>query len=97
MILSMFIPNENEFKILNLVEARYDLILRGGFMAAAEDETNRHLWKKSIYMFNHGSIFKTTKRLIGKTVNLRPNWNDEKLHNIYRSGKAFCLPIKIGE
>lgn len=97
MLLSMFIPLENEIESLNLKESRYDLILRGGFMAAAENENNRHLWKKSIYMFNQGSIFKTTNKLNGKIVNLRPNWNDKDLHNVYRSGKAFCLPIKIKE
>jgi len=32
---------------------------------------------------------------LGKIENVRPTWNDELLHNVYRDGRAFFLPVNI--
>ena len=97
MLLSLFIPTEEDIKRLDLENARYELVRRGGFIAGSEEVDFRHLRKKSIYMFNTGSIFKTTRRPTGKVVDLRPDWNDERLHPVFRSGKPFVVPIKTME
>lgn len=50
--------------------------------------------EKSVYMFNVGSTFCTTNPLEGKVVDLRPKWNDNRMHPVFRSGKPFVVPIK---
>ena len=95
MLLSLFIPQEEELEKLHLNKSKYDILLRGGFMAGSAEEALRHLRKKSIYMFNAGSVFNTTNELIGKVVDLHPKWNDERMHPVFRSGKPFYLPVKI--
>ena len=94
MLLSLYIPTPEEMYILNLESSRYELIERGGYISGSEDTRFRHLRKKSIYMFNYGSVFQTTNALAGKVVDLRPMWNDTSLHPVYRSGKPFIIPIK---
>jgi CRISPR type III-A-associated RAMP protein Csm4 len=96
-LLSLYIPQEEEISRLNLHSSRYELLLRGGYLSGSEVEAFRHLRKRSIYMFNAGSLFSTTAVLEGKTVNLKPDWNDERMHPVYRSGRPFCLPVKINE
>ena len=97
MLLSLFIPAEEELVKLNLKTARYELLLRGGYMSGSEIEVFRHLRKKSVYMFNVGSVFPTTELLYGKIINLSPAWNDARMHPVYRSGRPFYLPVKINK
>ncbi|MCL2650335.1 MAG: type III-A CRISPR-associated RAMP protein Csm4 [Candidatus Azobacteroides sp.] len=97
MLLSLYIPTEEELLILELKKARYELLMRGGYMAGSYEESFRHLRKRSIYMFNVGSIFPTIEKLTGKTVNLAPEWNDEQMHPVFRSGRPFYLSVKINE
>lgn len=95
MLLSLYIPAEEEIEGLQLEKAKYSLLLRGGYMAGSSSESLRHLWKKSIYMFGAGSVFPTREFLKGKIVNLAPKWNDERAHPVYRSGIPFYIPIKL--
>lgn len=97
MLLSLFIPTEESISSLHLEESTYNIILRGGFMAGSNNDNLRHLHKKSIYMFNTGSIFKTNSSLQGKIVDLRPDWNNEEMHPVYRSGLPLTIPIKIAD
>ena len=97
MLLSLYIPKEEELTKLHLKSAHYEILLRGGYMAGSSEEMFRHLRKRSIYMFNTGSLFPTTEPLTGKIVNLAPAWNDERMHPVYRSGRPFYLPVKINE
>jgi len=95
MLLSLYIPTEDEFSKLNLPESKFNLSLRGGFMAGSSEEKLRHLRKKSIYMFGVGTLFPIIIPLHGKVVDLRPDWNDERMHSVYKSGKPFYLPVKL--
>lgn len=97
MILSLYIPTERELGQLNLPESKYELVLRGGYMAGSNEEDFKHLRKKSVYAFSVGSIFPTTAQLSGKIVDLKPSWNDERMHPVYRSGKPFFVPIKVND
>lgn len=97
MLLSLYIPKKEEITKLNLKTARYELLLRGGYMSGSSEESFRHLRKRSVYMFNVGSLFPTTETLTGKIVNLVPAWNDERMHPVFRSGRPFYLPVKINE
>lgn len=97
MLLSLYIPTEQEVGMLNLPESRYELVLRGGYMAGSDEEDFKHLRKKSVYAFSVGSVFPTTTKLSGKIVDLKPSWNDDRMHPVYRSGKPFFVPIKVNE
>ena len=94
MNLSLFCPNKEELPGLLEGEPAYALEKRGGFIAGAADEQFRHLRKKSVFMFTEGSVFKARK-LAGKVLDIRPQWNDDKLHPVYRSGKPLGIPILI--
>lgn len=94
-LLSLYIPTQEEVEILNLPKSRYELLQRGGYMAGSSEVLFRHLRKKSIYMFGVGSVFPVISNLFGKVVDLAPNWNDNRMHPVWRSGKPFCLPIKL--
>lgn len=97
MLLSLYIPTEEEVGRINLEESSYQLILRGGFIAGSSHEQFKHLRKKSVYMMDVGSVLLTSEPIEGKIVDLRPEWNDESLHSVYRSGKALSVPIKINK
>ncbi|MBO5132225.1 MAG: type III-A CRISPR-associated RAMP protein Csm4 [Paludibacteraceae bacterium] len=94
MLLSLYIPTEEELKCIDLENSCYELLLRGGFISGSEEVEFRHLRKKSVYMFNVGSVITSSRSLDGTIVNLKPEWNDEKMHAIYRSGRPFVVPIK---
>lgn len=94
LLLSLFIPTEDELRLLDLERSLYELLQRGGYMSGSQELDFRHLWKKSIYMFNVGSVFHTTVPLKGKVVDLKPDWNDKRMHPVYRSGRPFVVPIK---
>ncbi len=95
MLLSLYVPTKVEIKRINLTHSRYQLVLRGGYMAGSTEDDFKHLRKKSIYMFGVGSVFPTKELLQGKVVDLTPNWNDKRMHPVYRSGKPFYLPVTI--
>lgn len=93
--LSLFLPSTEELELIDMKQSSYGLLLRGGYMAGSVQEKFRHLWKKSIYMFEAGSSIVSSQQLTGQIVDLRPEWNDNKIHPVYRSGKALMIPIKI--
>lgn len=93
MLLSTFIPAEQDRELLNLGCAKYAMVLRSGYMAGSNIAEFHHLRKRSVYMFDAGSIFPTVDSLSGKVVDLRPEWNDEKMHPVYRGGKPFVVQI----
>lgn len=97
MLLSLYIPTESELAELNLSQSKYNFLLRGGYMAGSSEVNYRHLRKKSVYMFNVGSIFNCQSDLIGKVVDLKPEWNELKMHSVYRSGLVFSIPVKTEE
>jgi len=94
MLLSLYIPTEEELQALDLNNSKFELLLRGGYIAGSQEEKFRHLRKKSIYMFNVGSVFPGNKALNGKVVNLQPQWNEKSMHPVYRSGKPLYISVK---
>lgn len=94
LLLSLFIPTNEEIGQLDLPNSKYELLLRGGYMAGSTEDDFKHLRKKTIYAFNVGSVFPTILELSGKVVDLQPLWNDTRMHPVFRSGKPFFVPIK---
>jgi len=96
--LGLFIPTEEEFKRINFDKSFWNIKERGGYIAGSEYIKFRHLLKKSIYMFTEGSIFFTEtlkENLEGKLVNLKPDWNDNDMHNVYRCGKSIFIKVNL--
>lgn len=94
MLLSMYIPTEQEMPQLNVETSRYQLMKRGGYIAGSSIDNLRHMRKNTIHMFIAGTVFKCVESLVGKVVDLRPAWKDGDLHPVYRSGRAFSINIK---
>lgn len=98
MLLSFYLPkNEEELQRLNLSTSKFDIALRGGYMAGSSEESLRHLRKRSVYMFTIGSVFPTCEHLSGQIVDLQPRWNDARMHPVYRSGKPFVVPVILAD
>lgn len=95
LLLSTYIPQEDEIGELNLSNSNYSLIKRGGFMAGSSKENFRHLRKKTVYMFDTGSVFLTKNALKGTIVNLAPEWKESETHPVYRSGRPLYINIKM--
>jgi CRISPR-associated protein Csm4 len=98
--LSLFLP-ENDKQIsdmLNDAYAAYDLMKRGGWLTDAGFNTLR---KNFVYMFTEGSVFVNdisinTQKTLGKIVDLKPEVEHKNIgHPVYRSGKAFFIPVKL--
>lgn len=94
--LSLFCPN-SQVEIEQLVSGNcgYEFIKRGGWLG----EPHNTYRKRSIYMFNEGSVFMKGINGIdstGKTVDLRPLNTPRKIENpVYRVGKSLFIPIKV--
>ena len=92
--LSLFRPKREDVVPI-LDSSNYQFIKRGGWISSPEDEQFLSLRKQSIMMFTEGSVFAfndaPTK---GVVENIRPVWNNDDLHPIYRDGKAIFLPIQ---
>ncbi|MCU0445280.1 MAG: type III-A CRISPR-associated RAMP protein Csm4 [Microscillaceae bacterium] len=99
--ISLYCPHKEELmKNNDLNVVSYNLMKRGGWMASPADENHISLRKRSIYMFQEGSIFPKGD-LKGKIVNLKPeNKKLEEMkvnitHPIFRDGQALFFPILI--
>lgn len=88
--MGLYLPSERELSEEDLEESSWSLIKRGGYIAGAQDQKHITLRKRSVFMFEEGSIF-PNKPLEGKKVNLKPNW--EGLHAVWREGRPIFLPI----
>lgn len=93
--LSLFRPTKDD--VVDILEkSSYQFIKRGGWISSPEDDQFLSLRKQSIMMFTEGSVFAFDEIPIkGVVENIRPVWNDEDLHPIYRDGKAIFLPLTI--
>jgi CRISPR type III-A-associated RAMP protein Csm4 len=94
-LLSTYIPQESEIEILNLPSSNYSILKRGGFIAGSYHENIRHLRRKTIYMFEAGSVFLAKHSLEGTIVDLAPQWNSDDMHPVYRSGRPFYVTVNL--
>ena len=93
MLLSLYLPSKSDIETIDLDSSSYSIILRGGYMAGSSYEKIRHLRKRSLYMFDTGSVFITSNMLDGRIEDLRPEWNDSDMHPAYRNGRPLQIPI----
>lgn len=97
MLLSSYIPMEEEIASLNLQTSNYSILKRGGFMSGSSNENIRLLRRKTVYMFDAGSVFRTTQPIEGTIVNLAPKWNTDDMHPVYRSGRPLYVTVNLNK
>lgn len=97
--LSLLIPESKEQfdSLVSSDKVAYDIERRGGWITTYPFQSLR---KNAIFGFIPGSVFYNKAQgvqPIGSIVDLRPEveFKNEKLHPIWRSGKALLLPIII--
>jgi CRISPR-associated protein Csm4 len=93
--LSLYCPTEKEIKdeaFLN--DSAYSLIKRGGYIANPDNFNHSTLRKKSIVMFTEGSVFPSSKTLVGDVKDLKPDMPTVE-HSIWRDGRALFLPYNL--
>jgi CRISPR-associated protein Csm4 len=95
--LSLFRPKRAAVEAI-LDKSTYQFMKRGGWIASSGNDRFLSIRKKAIMMFTEGSVFAFgDAAATGVIENLRPDWDDteNKLHPIYRDGKAIFLPMLI--
>ena len=96
MILSKFIPKEENIKQGLLNQASYKLHKTSGFISGSSKENMAHWKKKSIFMIKEASLFPSKFILIGKNVVLStPKFEEIAGHRVYREGRPFDIPVNI--
>lgn len=93
--LGMYWPQKQEINKIEWNKSTWNLQLRGGYIAGSEYENFRHLFKKNVYMFSPGSIFFTNQKPEGRYDDMRPEWNDKRMHPVWRCGKPVFIPVKL--
>lgn len=88
--LSLYCPRREELSESMLRASSYQLIKRGGYLSNPEDVRYISWRKKSIYMFQEGSVFPAGTILNGKLADVTPNGLP---HRVYRDGQALFVPI----
>lgn len=91
--LGLFLPSQEDHKEIDFTRSSWNLIKRGGYMGGSSFEKFARLRKRSVYMFAEGSILKSNIELKGKVEDLKPNWNDNEMHSVWRDGQ--CIMLKI--
>lgn len=91
--LGLYLPEKTEIEKINFDNSSWNIMKRGGFIAAASNEEMGSLRKKNIYFFTEGSAFNTQAALNGKFVDLQPEWNEEGIHPVWRDGQPVFMSI----
>lgn len=92
LLLSLYCPGREEISEEILQKSAYHLTRRGGYIAGTSIDKFRHLRSRSIYMMREGAVMYGNVPK-GKIINLRPSWNDDALHPVWRDGRAFSVPV----
>ena len=89
--LSLYYLGEGE---ISLKDGYYELINRGGWIYSLE---MKNLRRRTVRMFSEGSVFKIGEgsSLYGGLADVKPIGID--LHEVYRYGYAFAVPVGVCE
>lgn len=89
--LGLYCPADEELDEPDYHQSAWQLIKRGGYLAGAVDPDQITLRKRSIFMFEEGSVF-PNKRLQGKREDIAPRGINVN-HAVWRDGRTIFLPI----
>lgn len=97
MNLSLYCPKQDELGGID--QSSYKLIKRGGYIASPMDTDHLTLRKKSVHMFQEGSVFLKRPDREGKIIDLKPDnarLKSQQIqigHPIWRDGRSIFLTI----
>jgi CRISPR type III-A-associated RAMP protein Csm4 len=91
--LGLFLPTENEFAQIDFYNSNWNLIKRGGYLGGTYIDELRSLRKKSVFMFTESSVLSSEKKPKGKFIDLKPEWNSDNMHSIWRDGQALLINV----
>lgn len=89
--LGLYLPVEGELTSDDLEASTWNLTKRGGYLAGAPHPDHITLRKRSVFMFEAGSVF-PNKPLNGKRVDLKPDWQGLD-YAVWREGRPVFVPI----
>ncbi len=92
--LSLFLPEKNELSALDLKKSSYGFTLRQGWIH------HTTLRRRTFRMFTEGSVFEVIKGQAAANGKLALALHQSEFpafitHNVYRSGLAFTLPMRL--
>lgn len=96
--LSLYRPkNQAEIETI-LPNSYYQFLKRGGWIASPQYDEHLSVRKQAVMMFTEGSVFGFQEQgeshlIKGVVENVRPAWDDDRLHDVYRDGRAIFLPM----
>jgi CRISPR-associated protein Csm4 len=92
--LSLYSPTKEEFDKIDPKKSFYDFLIRGGWIS------NNTFNRKSLRMFVEGSVlyFTNKQKPVGslQKVLAKKDYENDLIHDIYRSGQALFFPITGG-
>ncbi len=95
MILSKYIPTQEEIKGKVLENASYNLTKRGGYVSGTLQENFAHYSKRNIYTIDEASVFDIEHTLAGKYVDLLDEKNRKEIgHPVWREGRPLSIALK---
>ena len=95
-ILSKFIPGQQNIQNGLLDNAAYLLDKRNGYIAGTVNESYAHWQKRSVFMLREASVFDINFELTGKNVVLSTAKAENVLkHKVYRDGRPVSIPAKF--
>lgn len=89
----LYLPAREELAAIKLEQSYWQLVKRGGYIGGSSFEKFLSLRKNNIYFFAEGSVFQTDTQLNGRYTNLKPAYNDDELHPVYRCGQPLFITI----
>ena len=97
--LSLFCPL-NESNLPSITGSSYKLKKRGGWISSPSNDSHAGLRKRSVYMFEEGSVFPAKKGADwkGAIVDLKPGKLPPEIklqHSIWRDGTPFFIPVNL--
>ena len=95
-ILSKYVPEQNNVQNGLLNDAYYLLDRRNGYIAGTVSEAYAHWQKRSIFMLREASVFDKKFELKGKNLVLSTEKSEKVLHHkVYRDGRPVSIPAKF--
>lgn len=100
--LSLYCPLKSELEQIDTAQSAFALKKRGGYIAAPRESRLLNIRKRSVNMLKEGGVWCSPKVPYGKWVNLRPDYTNEnklptevseKMHDIWRDGRALFFPM----
>ena len=94
-LLSRYIPGQNEIANNMLKTSSFELALSSGYISGTVKEGFAHWLRKNIWMIEAGSVLNTSEDLKGKQVVVSTDEMEKALgHQVFRDGRAITIGYK---